>query len=147
MDPTELMSQIIFPLAALLFVSSILKLFSPITWGERLGALFEGIVAIGAVLMSQFDLEARFLAIGTMALLYGLYLGYVVYGFYKKSTAPCICFGSLSIKPARVFSVARNALLFVSAILACFTEANGISIVGVLLTIVVLGAILFEEIR
>ncbi len=121
----------------------IIKSFEESSWLWRI----ELIIAFCVILFCAYGGPLRGVTQLTMV---GLFAGFAVVCFIdltRKSQQPCRCFGNLSNKPARSFSCVRNAVLCLLAVLGLFAEPASLSALGLILVVIVLGAILFEEIR
>lgn len=110
-------------------------------------SLVEISLGIGASITTNTGSDSRNAIVAAMALLLAIFTGLCMYMLVTKSTAPCHCFGSLSQSRVRASQCVRNAALTGICIGAMFAEPEPLTSVGVVLTIVVLGGILFDEIR
>jgi hypothetical protein len=151
MTAQSFMSQAPYIVAPVLIVSGLVKIVDRFRGSTKLivfiSAIFELALGILLVVMSSREGIMRNALFVLTAL---LFLAFTLRCFEKKfrgNNEPCMCFGTSSIKGARTFACIRNLLLVVISLSAIFGDARGPSPWGIVMAIVVLGVIYFEEIN
>lgn len=130
--------------------SSLKQIFAPVgrSYVES-GWLWraELMVAGAVILFCPYEGPLRAVSQLMMAGLFGAFAVVCFLDMFNQEDKPCRCFGNLSKKPPRTFMCWRNVLLCALCLVGLFSAPSSISIVGLFLAVIVLGAILFEEIR
>lgn len=107
----------------------------------------ELIIALGVMAFSSYAGVGRYVSQGLMIIVFAVFTLMCALDIRQAKTQPCRCFGNLSQKSSRPFSCIRNGMLCLVGAVGIFAEPASLSFVGICLSALVLGAILYEEIR
>lgn len=149
----QISSQVGFVLALVLLVSGLTKLTIKGSFSVALATYGEIIIAIIVLFSPYFTKEHQYrvfveqIPYIAMMCVFGIYLVLSFHGYFTKSKDSCLCFGAISKKPPRLFSLFRNMVLFILSIFTILIDQSAVNIYGFFAAIGILGAILYEEIR
>lgn len=123
--------------------SPVVKTYVESSWGWRL----ELALGLSVILFCPYSGPIRAITQVCMAAVFFVFSAMCFVDLKKNAQDSCRCFGNLSKKPPRLFSCTRNGILSLAALLGLFASPASLSVLGLVLAVVVLGAILFEEIH
>ena len=155
------MSQVPYVLAPILVCSAVLKsvLIVPsknakkeVETSDQMGMakyvwIPELALAAGTIFYASKDVLGRSIVMGLLCCTFAIFTLMCIRDLSRSKTQPCFCFGNLSRKAPRPFSCLRNGFLFLLSIAAFFSEPKSLTIAGAIASLILLGAILYEEIR
>lgn len=170
MDLQDFMSQLIFFLAAVLVVSAVAKLLdlakpkflefdtdnafktkvNSITSNKIIIFLLSMVelgISVGLVAFANSPSDARTVFLLLAAGLFAVFTLWTSILFFLRSKQPCLCFGALSRKQVKASSIIRNIALVILSVAAISGNPETLTFQGVFLCSLLLGVILFEEIR
>lgn len=156
MDIASFTSQIGYVLASVLFVSAGCKAYDVIaSFGSRRvrqSVLTVGLVvseaALAVVLLVAWVTDSLLQPVSVCtAVVFAAFSLWCIYGVATKSTVPCKCFGYFSRTPPRLYKCIRNLLLAAVAVVGLFSTPESLTLAGVGCVAVVLGMVIFTEIR
>ncbi|HMS25221.1 MAG TPA: hypothetical protein PKB15_06010 [Acidimicrobiia bacterium] len=155
----DLASQLPYVGASVLIVSALLKIgtrlpkespqeISKIALMRDVYLWFiELVVAVSAIVFASHSGDARMIALLVGQVLFCGFFVMCLVDVLRHTKSSCLCFGGISKKPPRPLSCVRNGVLFGLWVVGSFAHPSALTLSGVIMSLVVLGAILYEEIR
>lgn len=164
MQISSIGSQLAYVVAPVLIVSAVLKARDhnkvvasfttekPTTLFRKPGffwmfCIAELAIGVVAIAFASSDGALRYVSLAVMAAVFLAFSARCFFEVSKKSSIPCFCFGSISKKAPRKLACYRDTLFFVLTLLAIGSDPKAVSIIGVLLSLLVLTATIYEEIN